>query len=90
MVDSYKCAFKKRPEGRTTIIWILIVMFGVIDLLRGSERKADMEYIRDMYPFESFEEYGSWTKVRRKLRVIQLAGLDKKLLLIRGGPYSTK
>jgi hypothetical protein len=47
VVDSYKCAFQKRPGSQRRTIWLLIGCFFIIDLLRGSERKADLLYIRN-------------------------------------------
>ena len=46
IAKTLQCAFRSRPESRRHVIWLLVLCFGAIDLLRSSERKVDSLYLR--------------------------------------------
>ena len=46
IAKTLKCAFRNRPESRRHVIWLLVLCFAAIDLLRSSEKKVDTLYLR--------------------------------------------
>ena len=69
LVDFFRCSnigstlkagFKSRPDHGRAVLYGVVLCFGLIEFVTNGERLLDVIYIREKFPYDTYQEFQNW------------------------------
>ena len=61
--STLKAGFRRREAGGTGVLFLVVLVFGLIEFVTNGERLLDVVYIRNKFPYDSessYQEFQDW------------------------------